>query len=434
MKLIIVLFIILVLLYLTGYKKFNAFLSMLLMSIIGGLLLGLPLSGVLQSVENGIGSILGSLALILGLGGMIAKMMEMSGAANVIADTILDRVGGRYAQFAVILSGVIIGFALFFDAGFILFIPIVIKIAHKMKVSPLWLGIPACSALLTIHTFFPPHPGMVEVIKALHVNEGLLIVVGLGVAFCSITVSGILWPRFYFRHEHWDLNHIEIDEKVEGQQVTFRSSLLFMLLPILLIAAGSFIPLFVHQGVGWIQFLGQPVVALLITLLLLLYFFGWKKGHTTDKLMAAMTVAIQSIANVLLINGAGGGLKQVFIDSGVTETITNLCSHWHLSPLVMGFAIAGTMRILLGSSTVAALTTAGMMQPLLHSSNQWEVVLVALAIGAGSMFCSHINDPGFWLFKEYFNLDIKTTLKTWTMMTIIGGLTSFGILSLLSLL
>lgn len=435
MKILIVLMIILSLLYLIAYKKLNAFLSILSMSLLGGIVLGLPLPSVVDSVEQGIGSILGSLALILGLGAMIAKLMEDSGAAHCIATTIIQRVGGRHAQLAVVVAGILIGFALFFDAAFILFIPIVLSIAKQMKAPALWLGLPAASALLTIHTFFPPHPGMVEVIRVLKVDEIQLIGIGFPIALLSIFVSGILLPRLYFRN-HYQVSTSQKFQIEEVPAVSFRSAAFFMILPIFLIALGSFATQVVTQKAirNTLTLIGHPVVALLLTLLALIYFYGYRRGISTDMLMTSLTVSVQSIANVLLINGAGGGLKQIFMDVGITKEIAQFCEHWQLNPVFLAFLFAALMRVLLGSSTIAALTAASMVQGLLIDQSSYQIVLIALSVGAGSMFCSHINDPGFWLFKQYFDLDVKQTLSTWTMMTIIGGLTSLGILSLLSFL
>lgn len=435
MKLLIITFLILCLLYMIAKKRWNAFLSMTVVAIIAGILLGIPLPNIMTVFEEGMGNLLGSLALILGLGAMIAQIMEESGAATRIAQVLLVKIGARYAQIAVLAIGIIIGFALFFDAGFILLIPIVLNVASQLKVPPLYLGLPAAAALLTIHTFFPPHPGAVEIIKTLHVNDGLLLGIGLCIALPSLAVSGVLWPKLLYRKEKINRHNeaIHFDDTIDAD-VTFASSVGLMILPVILIAFGSFLPMFCHNTTvnDIVQMVGHPVIALLITLLCVLYRFGYRQGRTTASLMNSLVIAVQTVAMVLLINGAGGGLKQIFIEGGVTKEVVSLMSQLHLTPLVAGFMIAALMRVTLGSSTIAAMTAAGIVQNMVLPGGI-ENILIALAIGAGSMFCSHINDPGFWLFKQYFDLSVKETFKTWTMMTIIGSITSLSLLVLVSL-
>lgn len=434
MKLLIVIFLILCLLYVIAKKRWNAFLSMTVVAIIAGILLGIPLPNIMTVFEEGMGNLLGSLALILGLGAMIAQIMEESGAATKIAQVLLKKIGAKYAQIAILAIGVIIGFALFFDAGFILLIPIVLNVASQLKVPPLYLGLPAAAALLTIHTFFPPHPGAVEIIKTLHVNDGLVLAIGLCIAIPSLVVSGVIWPKVLYRNVSLSKQQtaLQFEEEVP-ESIHFSTSVGLMILPVILIALGSFVPMICHQKqVNMIlQMIGHPVIALLITLLLVIVVFGYRQGRTTQDLMASMSKAVTTIAMVLLINGAGGGLKQIFIEGGVTNEITAMMATLHLNPLFAGFLIAAMMRVTLGSSTVAAMTAAGIVQSMTLPGGI-ENVLIALAIGAGSMFCSHINDPGFWLFKQYFDLSVKDTFKTWTMMTIIGSVTSLILLWLVS--
>lgn len=431
MNLIIVSIMISCLLYMITKKKWNAFLCMMLIAIMTGILLGLPLSKVMTVFEEGMGQLLGSLSLILGLGAMIAQLMDESGAATALAQKMIIIFGAKWSQWSILFIGIFVGFALFFDAAFILLIPIVLSVAKQLNVPALYLGIPASSALLTIHTFFPPHPGAVEIIRALHVNEGLLLVIGLIVALISTSISGVLYPRLLFKKSNMNINQrISFDD--EHSSTFIYQSMMVMLLPVLLIACGSFIPLIFHQPAiqQIVQFIGHPVIALFITLIVVLYLFGYRQQKTTDELMNSLAISVTSIAMVLLINGAGGGLKQVLIEGDVTHDIQHIMTIMHLSPLMTGFILAALMRITLGSSTVAAMTAASMVQSL-TTTNGIHGVLIALSIGAGSMFASHVNDPGFWLFKQYFQLSIKETFKTWTMMTMIGSMTSLFILNVL---
>lgn len=434
MKLGITLILLIGLLYMITKKKWNPFIAMMGVSFVAGIMLGLPLPKIADSFENGVGSILGSLALILGLGAMIAQLMEESGAAKHLALVLLQKLGVKHLQVATLVVGMLIGFALFFDAAFILLIPILLTIAKQMKVNPLYLGIPATAALLTVHTFFPPHPGAVEIIKTLHVNEGMLFVIGLCVAILSILVSGLWWSRHVCGSQSLQ-QPLSIEMDHQEKTLGAKWSAFLLLLPVLLIALGSFIPAICP--ISWInhifKFIGNPVVALLVTLLLVIYQIRYHQGKSTDKISDILGRGVQTIALVLLINGAGGGMKQILMDAGVTKEVTHLLSYLHLPTLWMGFLIAALMRLLLGSSTIAAITASSMIVTL-PMPGGIDTILVALAIGAGSMFGSHINDPGFWLFKQYFHLSVIETFKTWTMMTIIGSLTSMIILTILSVL
>ena len=434
MKLIIVIVMILCLLYMIAKKKWNAFLSMLFIAILTGICLGLPLPKIMDVFEEGMGNLLGSLALILGLGAMIAQLMEESGAATALSKQLIKLFGAKWAQWSILLIGVLIGFALFFDAAFILLIPIVLNVAKQLTVPPLYLGLPAAAALLTIHTFFPPHPGAVEIVRALKVNQGLLLVVGLFVAIPSMIVSGILYSRYILRKENIVKNK-ELSLTIEATPSFIKQSFLVMILPVLLIAIGSFVPMLcsIKMVNQIMQFIGHPVIALFITLIIVIYLFGYRQQKTTNELMDSLAFSVTTIALVLLINGAGGGLKQVLIAGGVTDEIQNIMSHLHLSPLLTGFILTALMRVTLGSSTIAAMTASSMVIGM-NGVSGIDGVLVALAIGAGSMCASHVNDPGFWLFKQYFNLSVKETFKTWTMMTIIGSLTSLLILNVLYIL
>lgn len=432
MKLIILLLGILLLLYLIVRKKWNAFIAMTVLSLAFGLIFGMNPEKIVSAFEAGIGSTLGSLTLVLGIGAMIAQLMEDSGAANSIAVTLIQKAGPKYVQWAVLFAGMLISFALFFDTAFILLIPIMISVAKKLDVPYLWVGMPGAISLITIHALFPPHPGAMAIIDTLGVNGGVSMGLGLIIAIPTMILTGILYTRFYFKRtgeldaiQNKDLKAFQFEDQT--LTVPFGQSAFLMLLPIVLIAIGSFLPMFVSNKAFWVKlvvFIGNPIVALLIALAFAIVLLGIKRGNDLPYIMDRLTDSAKVIATVLLVNGAGGGLKQILMDTGATEEIVHLVQSFHLSPLFAGFIIAALMRVTLGSTTVAAITASGIVKEMLATSTV-NPVLVMLSIAAGSMFFSHVNDPGFWLFKQYFDLDIKTTFKTWSTMTTIASLIAF---------
>lgn len=438
MKLIVLLLGILLLLYLIVRKKWNAFIAMTLLSLGFGLIFGMNPTKIVSAIETGMGSTLGSLALVLGIGAMIAQLMEDSGAANTIAMTLIQKAGPQRVQWAVLFAGMLVSFALFFDTAFILLIPIMISVAKKLNVPYLWIGMPGAISLITVHALFPPHPGAMAIIDTLKVNNGMVLTLGLAIAIPTMILTGILYTRFYFKRQG-ELTTIQSrlqqDTQIEMEPVTvpFYQSAILMLLPITLIALGSFLPMGIHTNAYWMKlivFIGDPIVALLITLALAIFLLGIKRGNDVPYIMSRLTDSAKVIATVLLVNGAGGGLKQILIDTGATNEIVHCIQALHLSPLVAGFVIAALMRVTLGSTTVAAITASSIVKEMLTTSDNH--ILIMLSIAAGSMFFSHVNDPGFWLFKQYFQLDVKTTFKTWSTMTTIAALIAFGFVYLLS--
>lgn len=439
MKLIILLLGILLLLYLIVKKKWNAFIAMTLLSLGFGLIFGMNPEKIVDAVETGIGSTLGSLTLVLGIGAMIAQLMEDSGAANTIAVTLIQKAGPKKVQWAVLFAGMLVSFALFFDTAFILLIPIMISVAKKLDVPYLWIGMPGAIALITIHALFPPHPGAMAIINTLNVNDGIVLGLGLLIAIPTMILTGIFYTRFYFKRQG-QLENIQLKlqqaQHIEMEQITvpFYQSAILMLLPITLIAIGSFLPMGIHTNAYWMKlivFIGNPIVALFITLALAIFLLGIKRGYDVPYIMTRLTDSAKVIATVILVNGAGGGLKQILMDTGATNEIVHLIQSFHLSPIVAGFVIAALMRVTLGSTTVAAITASSIVKEMLTTSDNH--ILIMLSIAAGSMFFSHVNDPGFWLFKQYFQLDIKTTFKTWSTMTTIAALIAFGFILVLSI-
>lgn len=423
MQILIVLLGIISLVLLITKWKLDPFISILMVSLGLGLFLGQNPTTAIDSMIKGVGGLLGELSLVLGLGAMLGTLFEKSGAAETIANQLIKIVGEKGMQWAAIIAGMSISFSLFFDVAFILLIPIVITLAKRAHVNRLWLGTPAAIAILTVHVIFPPQPGPIVLINEFGLSIVTVFFGGLLVALPTIILGGIGFtklirqPHQVTRQPQLDMTDIFI--KAAPAKITFSEALGLLLLPVILMTVPAIIKLFTTNTlIIWLcQFFSNPVIALLLTLLLAIIKLGLKQQRSMTQISASLSDSLTSIASVLMINGAAGGLKQVLTDSGLTRQITAMATQIQLSPLLAGFLIAVLLRLALGSSTVAAITAAGVVKPLLVGLS-YPAELVMLSISVGSIFGSHVNDPGFWLFKQYLDIDIKTTFKTWTLATI----------------
>ena len=420
--------------------KFDPFLSILAVSLILGLFLGQTPSAATNSVITGTGQLLGELSLVLGLGAMLGALFESSGAAATIAHTLTRQFGVRGVQWAVLAAGLCISFSLFFDVAFILLIPITMTLATQVNVSKLWLGMPATIGILTVHVIFPPQPGPIALINEFQLSTATVVILGLVVALPTAIIGGIFFTKLLFKKkliiQRTDINNnTSITTITSNSTIKFNQALGLLLLPVVLITIPAFVmKITTIPSIIWtLQLVSSPVIALLITLLLAINLLGIRQGQTMAQISPLLSGSVTTIAAVLLINGSAGGLKQVLTDVGVTKQITSIAVQAHISPLFAGFLIAAFLRMTLGSSTVAAITSAGIVKPMLIGLN-YPPELVMLSISVGSIFCSHVNDPGFWLFKQYMGLDIKTVFKTWTLATIVTALVGFIIVLILAFL
>ncbi len=430
---LIILFAIAIQIFLT-IKKVSPFLSLLIVSIVAGLLLGLRPEDLVKSIEKGVGSTLGGLALIICLGAILGKILEVSGAAEKISSSLINSFGIKYIQWAVLLTGFLIGIPLYYNAGFIILVPLVFTLARKTGLPLLYLAIPMAAALSTTHCFLPPHPGPVVLVNAFHANMGEVLMYGIIITIPAVIVAGPFLGKF--------LKKIKIDTAViqlptetvaeKALPATF-PSFFIALLPVLLITlaviAGNFLP----EGIlirRILLFIGDSTIALLLAVLLAIYYFGIRSGKPMDTVMKWLNEAVSGIAMILLIITAGGIFKQVLIDSGTGDYIASFSSKWQMPPLIFAWIITALLRVMIGSATVAGITAAGVVAPLVASSGVSPELMV-LAVGAGSVFGSHINDSGFWMFKEFFKLSLKQTFLSWTVMeTIISIMGLIGVLLL----
>ncbi|MED3550531.1 GntP family permease [Cytobacillus praedii] len=426
--------------------KLNTFISLIIVSFGVALALGMPLEGIVKTIEAGLGGTLGHLALIFGLGAMLGKLIADSGGAQRIAMTLVNKFGERNIQWAVVVASFIIGVALFFEVGLVLLIPIVFAISRELKVSILYLGIPMTAALSVTHGFLPPHPGPTVIAGEYGANIGEVLLYGFIIALPTVIIAGPIFTKLAKKIVPASFTKTGNIASL-GEQKTFKLedtpgfgiSVFTAILPVILMSIATIITL-LQKTMGFadnsflaaIRFIGEAGTAMLISLLVAVYTMGLARKIPIKTVMESCTTAITQIGMMLLIIGGGGAFKQVLIDGGVGDYVAELFNGTSLSPILLAWIIAAILRISLGSATVAALTTAGLVIPMLGQSDA-NLALVVLATGAGSLIASHVNDAGFWMFKEYFGLSMKETFATWTLLETIISVAGLGFILLLSL-
>ena len=436
-KLLLVFLGISTLIFLITKLNFEPFLSILIVAIVLGLFLGLSPNVLIDSIEKGTGSLLGHLSLILGLGAMFGRVLEELGAVEITAKKMISIFGVKRIQLGLLIAGMCISFSLFFDVAFILVIPIILSVAKELKLEKIYIALPASIGILTIHALFPPHPSPSIITKTFNLNIAEVFFYGLIVAIPTALIGGLLLTNS--RIIKTNANNSDLQNKASIFEINNKSmsstfAIVLMLLPVLLITIPTII-LGVTNLPELIKsiliIISNPVAALLISLLIAIVKLMTSKKLRITSIVPLLSESIKTIAVVLLINGAAGGLKQVLVDSKVTDEIVRLTNGLHLSPIVISFFVAAILRISLGSATIAAITTLAIVEPLVPNIT-YSAVFIMLSIASGSMFCSHVNDPGFWLFKQYLNLDFKTTFKTWTLGTTISSLIAFIIILIIT--
>ncbi|MEH7444205.1 GntP family permease [Bacillus sp. JJ1122] len=446
MPLVIVAVGILALLLLIMGLKLNTFVSLIIVSFGVALALGMPLDVIVKTIEAGLGGTLGHLALIFGLGAMLGKLIADSGGAQRIAMTLVNKFGEKNIQWAVVAASFIIGVALFFEVGLVLLIPIVFAISKELKISILYLGIPMTAALSVTHGFLPPHPGPTVIAGEYGANIGEVLLYGFIIAIPTVFLAGPVFTKLAKKLVPESFNKTGNIASL-GEQKTFKLeetpgfgiSVFTALLPVILMSIATIITL-LQKTLGFednsllmgIRFIGEAGTAMLISLLVAIYTMGLARKIPIKTVMDSCTTAISHIGMMLLIIGGGGAFKQVLIDGGVGDYVAELFKGTSLSPILLAWIIAAILRISLGSATVAALTTAGLVIPMLGQTDV-NLALVVLATGAGSLIASHVNDAGFWMFKEYFGLSMKETFATWTLLETIISVAGLGFILLLSL-
>jgi len=404
MPLVIVILGICLLLFLILVLKFDSFLSFVIVSLAVGLAEGMNLNSVVVSLENGIGSTMGSLVLILGFGSMLGKMVSESGAAQRITSRLIEAFGIKHIQMAMMLTGFIVGISLFFDVGFFIMIPLVFTVAATTGLPLLYVGLPILAALSVTHGFLPPHPAPTAIVTLFHADLGKTLIYGIIAAVPAIIISGPILSKVLSRIEAKPLKEflnqkIMTDEEMPGFWVSFFSSLL----PVLLITVSTIAVFLLPEDNGVrkiLGYIGNPVIAMLISVFFSIYTLGLARGRKMTDIMNSLAHSVTTITMIMLLIAGAGALKQVLVDSGVSKYIGELLSRSALSPLFLGWLIATILRFCVGSATVAGITTAGIVLPLV-TGGLVKPELMVLAIGSGSLMFGHVNDGGFWLFKEY---------------------------------
>ncbi|KEZ53666.1 GntP family permease [Metabacillus indicus] len=437
---------ILALLVLIMGLKLNTFVSLIIVSFGVALALGMPLDTIVKTIEAGLGGTLGHLALIFGLGAMLGKLIADAGGAQRIAMTLVNKFGVKNIQWAVVAASFIIGIALFFEVGLVLLIPIVFAIARQLRVSILYLGIPMTAALSVTHGFLPPHPGPTVIAGEFGADIGQVLLYGIIISIPTVLLAGPVFTKIAKKIVPDSFTKTGSIASL-GEQKTFKLedtpgfgiSVFTALLPVILMSIATIITLVQNTAgvadnsfLAAIRFIGEAGTAMLISLLFAVYSMGLARKIPMKQVMDSCTTAITQIGMMLLIIGGGGAFKQVLIDGGVGTYVADLFEGTSMSPILLAWVIAAILRISLGSATVAALTTAGLVIPILGTTDV-NLALVVLATGAGSLIASHVNDAGFWMFKEYFGLSMKETFATWTLLETIISVAGLLFILLLSM-
>jgi Gnt-I system high-affinity gluconate transporter len=433
MHIIIVVLGILLLIVLISWGKINAFLAFLVVSIAMGLLLGIPFESIAGSVYKGIGDTLGQLAIVIVLGAMLGKLVAESGAAQRIATFMMNAFGQKYIQWALMVTGFIIGIPLFYNVGFVLMVPLIFSVVYKYKLPAVYIGLPMLASLSVTHGFLPPHPAPAALVGQFHANMGKTLLYGMTMAIPAVILAGLVYSRTLKHIVAAPLEGLVAAEKPDVQLPGIGNSLLSSLLPVMLLMLTTILPLVTHPDAkekSLLSFIGDPSIILLVAIAAATYTLGIRGGMPIKKIMRIYEEAVKDVALILLIVAGAGALKEVFSDSGVSREIAAHLQNWPVHPLVLGWLMAAIIRVCLGSATVAGLTAAGLILPLI-SRMHVDPNLMVLSVGAGSLFFSHVNDSGFWMFKEYFNLSIKDTIRSWSIMETIVSLTGLvGVLLL----
>jgi len=419
-------------------KKVSPFISLLIVSILAGLFLGMSPGLLIKTIETGVGSTLAGLTLIICLGAVLGKILESSGAAKKISLTLIKAFGLKNIQWSLLLTGFLVGIPLFYNAGFVILVPLIFSIAKETRLPLLYLAIPMAASLSTAHCFLPPHPGPVILVNAFNADMGKTLMYGLILAVPAIVIAGPYFGRLFKNVKVSLVGLFAGKEDFKDSELPAAlPSFLIAMLPVLLIASSVIADKALPDGSVLkkiLVFTGDANIALLLTVIIASWFFGLRAGHNMEKVMKWVADGISGIAMILLIITAGGVFKQVLTDSGAADYILSFSKQWQLAPLLFAWLVTALIRVTIGSATVAAITASGIVAPLVAATNTSPELMV-LAVGSGSVFMYHVNDTAFWMFKEFFNLTLKQTFFSWTLMEVmISFIGLIGVLVLNSII
>ncbi|GAA2151520.1 gluconate:H+ symporter [Kitasatospora kazusensis] len=421
--------------------KLHPFLALTLGSGLLAAVAGVPFDKLTTSFTTGFGATVSSVGLLIGLGAMLGKLLADSGGADIIADTVLGRSSRRMLPWSMALIAAVLGLPLFFEVGVVLLIPIVLLVARRGNLPLIRIGIPALAGLSVLHGLVPPHPGPLVAVDALKADLGVTLALGLLIAVPTLIVAGPLFARLA---ERW-VGPLDLPAQVtpaesvqRDRSPSFGAVLATILLPVVLMLGKALADVVVDEPKALPQrvadFVGSPLTALLAAVLLGMLTLGRAAGFGKARISTTLEKSLAPIAGIVFIVGAGGGFKQTLIDVGVGNAVSAWSGKWHVSALLLGWLIAVLIRLATGSATVATITAAGIVSPLAAGLSTSHTALLVLAIGAGSLFFSHVNDAGFWLVKEYFGMTVGQTLKSWSVMETIISVVAIALIMPLSLL
>lgn len=433
MEILITLIGIVILVLLISYFRVHTFLAFLLVSIGIGIVFGLPPEKLMKSIQNGIGGTLGSIVGIIALGAMLGKLVAKSGAAQQISSKMVQLVGIKHIRWAFLLTGFIVGLPLFYSVGFMLIVPLAITVAYRNNLSAIYVSLPMLASLTVTQGYLPPHPAPLFLVEALKADMGLTLFYGIIISIPAILISGALFGSTVKNYTTQPNLNFIAPELSETELPSTFASFSAVLLPIVLIALSTILTPYFTEG-SFIKtiflFIGDATVSLLIAVIYAMFILGSFRGKTASEINNFFIDSVKDVASLFLIFGGAGALKQILTDAGVSQTIADMMQNSNMNPYILGWGIAAFIRVCVGSSTVAGITTAGFIAPLM-TTIVVNPNLMVLGIGAGSMMFSHVNDTGFWLFREYFQLSFKDTIKTWSIMdTLVSVVGLLGVLVL----
>jgi GntP family gluconate:H+ symporter len=421
--------------------KLHPFLALMFGALTVGLAAGEDLTKVLKSFSDGFGSTAASVGILIALGAMFAKLLADSGGADQIVDTIVGHASPRMLPWAMALVGAIIGLPMFFEIGLVLLIPVIYLVSRRSQLSLITVGIPALAGLSAMHGFVPPHPGPLTAIGLLNADLGLTLALGVVVAIPTIIVAGPLFGKLAGR---WVVveapDTFDADRFAEGaerRRPSFGITLTSVLLPVVLMLGKALVDIFIDDESNWFQkifdSLGTPLVALLIAVIVGMFTLGRGAGMSRDEITKCIESGLPPVAGIILIVAAGGGFKQVLVDTGIGTLLADWAKGANISVIVLAWLIAVLIRLATGSATVATITASSLILGLAEGLPSGQLSLVVLAVGAGSLFFSHVNDAGFWLVNQYFRLTVGQTIKTWSIMETVLSVSGLAVVLLLDL-
>lgn len=413
--------------------KMNPFLSLTIGSLVVGAVAGQAMSDTVDSYSKGFGSTAASVGTLIALGAMFGMLLADSGGADQIVDTIVSRTGPRMLPWAMALVGAVIGLPMFFEIGLVLLMPIILLVSRRSGVSIVRIGIPTLAGLSAMHGFIPPHPGPLVAVAALNANLGLTLGLGVLIAIPTVVIAGPLFSRFAANWVDIPAPDLFAGAREEGEEdvrrPAFGVTLATVLLPVVLMLGKGLADIFAAEGNGVrtvLDLLGTPLIALLIAVLVAMYTFGRGAGMDLRSIATSVERSLPPVAGVILIVAAGGGFKQTLVDTGIGKVVADWVHGSGMSILVLAWIVAVLIRLATGSATVATVTASGLMAPLVGGMSPAHTSLLVLAIGAGSLFFSHVNDAGFWLVKEYFGMSVGQTIKSWSVMETVISVAGLG--------